>query len=168
VVADLEAADSEAVASGAADLAVVDLELGCPAGLEAGSPAAGSGAWAGRVDVGPEEAGDGGGAGDGAFLLRLASVAGDGAGAGAIHMVAGAGAIRMAMVTVVGGGAAGTSGTVATSPMVGNTEHESRRVRSLAMGSPEALPMQAQRDLPAHARCERCILLVFTQNRRIL
>ena len=41
--------------------------------------------WAGgrwAADAGPEDAGDGGGAGDGAFLLRLASVAGDGAGAG--------------------------------------------------------------------------------------
>lgn len=110
----------------------------------------------GRVDVGPEEAGDGGGAGDGAFLLRLASVAGDGAGAGAIRMVAGAGAIRM---VVVAGAGTGTGGTAATSPMVGiDTEYKSRRVGSLALGSREALPMQAQRDLPAHARCERWIL----------
>ena len=90
------AADLEAVVSGAADSAVVfgaaDLEWGCPAGLEAGSPAAGSGAWAGRVDLGAAEAGDGGGAGDGASLLRWVSVAWDGAVAGAIRMVAGAGA----------------------------------------------------------------------------
>jgi hypothetical protein len=116
------AADLEAVVSAAADLAVfgaVDLEWECPAGLEAGSPAAGSGAWAGGVDIGPEEAGDGGAAaGDGAFLLRLASVAGAGAGAGAIRTVAGAVAIRMAMV-VVAGAVTGTGGTAVTSPMVG-------------------------------------------------
>lgn len=148
VVADLEVADLEAVASGAADSAVVDLEPGCPAGLEAGSSVTGSGVWAGRVDAGrvdvgwvdagPEEAGDGGGAGAGAFLLRLASVVGDGAVAGVIRTVAGAGAIRMAMVVVAGAGT-GTGGTAATSPMAGiDTEHESRRVRSLAMGSREA------------------------------
>ena len=86
------AADLEAVVSGAADLAVVfeaaDLEWGCPAGLEAGSavedlepgcqvvseagsPAVGTGAWVGRVEVGAAEAGDGGAAaGDGASPLR--------------------------------------------------------------------------------------------------
>jgi hypothetical protein len=136
----------------AADSAVEDSEPGCPADSEAVSPLAGSGAgcpvdsgsepgclavdlgtlaWrvdvgptqmhAGPEDVGPEDVGEGA-AGDGAFLLRLASVAGAGV-AGAIHMVAGAGAIRMTMVTVVGSGAV-TSGTAATSPMLGiDAEH---------------------------------------------
>jgi hypothetical protein len=65
-------ADLEAVAFAAADSAVfgvADLEWGCPAGLEAGSPAAGSGAWAGRAEVGAAEDGDAA-AGDGAFPLR--------------------------------------------------------------------------------------------------
>ena len=45
-----------------------DLEWGCPGGLGGGSPGGGSGGWAGRVDFGAGEAGDGGGAGDGASL----------------------------------------------------------------------------------------------------
>lgn len=88
MAADLEA-DLGVVVSGAVDSAVADLELECPEGLEVGSPAAGSGAdsavegselecpvvgsgaRAGRVEVGAAEAGDGGAAaGDGAFPLR--------------------------------------------------------------------------------------------------
>lgn len=93
-------ADLEVVVSGAVDSAVADLEPECPEDLEVGSPVAGSGAGcqagsgvdsavedsepgcpavgsgtrAGLVAVGPtqEDAGGGGAAGDGAFLLRLA------------------------------------------------------------------------------------------------
>ena len=99
------------------------------------------------MDAGPEDAGEGGAAGDGAFLLRLAWVAWGGGGGwgypyggwgGVEAMVAGAGAIRIPtpIMTAVGCGTDTSMRTSATSPILNTMRSlESRQVTVARVGA---------------------------------